>query len=65
MALNPDGKVKTHQEKLLNEGFDFNFFTNVYMTKDRREYRFCYEHGYLILENGFVLLVKRDLSELQ
>lgn len=65
MSLNPNGKVKTHQEKLLKEGFDFNFFTNVYTTKDQREYRFCYEHGYLILENGFVLLVKRDLSELQ
>lgn len=62
-ALNPDGKVKTHQDKLIREGFDFDFFTSVYTTRDQREYRFCYEQGYLRLDNGYVLLVKRDLSE--
>lgn len=59
-ALNPDGKVKTHQDRLLKEGFDFDYFTNVYITKEQREYRFCYEYGYLMLANGFVLLVKRE-----
>lgn len=63
-SLNPNGKLKTHQERLIKEGFDFDFFTNVYTTKDQREYRFCYEQGYLVLDNGFVLLVKREVSEL-
>lgn len=60
-SLNPDGKIKMHQEKLLKEGFDFDFFTNVYITKEQREYRFCYEQGYLVLDDGYVLLVKREV----
>lgn len=61
--LNPDGKTKTHRDRLLKEGFDFDFFTNVYMTRDQKEYRFCYDHGYLPLGNDFLLLVRREPAE--
>ncbi len=58
--LNPTGKTKKHREQLLKKGFDFDYMTRVYTTKEGSEYRFCYEQGYLILENDFILLVERD-----
>ena len=58
--MNPDGKKKTHREEMLKRGFDFQYFTHVYNTKAGDRYRFCYEHGYLELDNGFILLVKRE-----
>ena len=39
--LNPTGKTTLPKDKLLKEGFDFQYFTHHYVTKDQREYRFC------------------------
>ncbi|REE00099.1 hypothetical protein [Marinoscillum furvescens] len=58
--LNPEGKTTLHREQLLKGGFDMEYVTNTYTTKDGRTYRFCYEQGYLELDKGFVLLVRRD-----
>ena len=60
--LNPDGKTTTHRDQLLKAGFDFEYHTSTYTTKDGRQYAFCYEYGYLPLEKDFVLLVKREES---
>lgn len=60
LQLNPEGKKKIHREKLLKAGFDFDYCTNTYLTKDQKEYRFCYDQGYLLLGNDFLLLVKRE-----
>lgn len=57
--LNPAGKKKIHKDQLLRKGFDFNFFTSSYETRTGDVYRFCYEHGYLMLDEGFILLVER------
>ncbi|MFW5804482.1 MAG: hypothetical protein ACOCWG_04570 [bacterium] len=59
-GYNPDGKTKIHKKKLVNQGFNFNYFTNIYKTKTGNIYYFCYEHGYLPLENDFFALVKRE-----
>jgi len=58
--LNPDQKTKTTKTKLLQLGFDFNFFTHIYTTKTGTIYYFIYDQGYLPLENEFYALVKRD-----
>lgn len=60
--LNPSGKLKTHKDQLLRKGFDFELHTNSYTTKAGDTYRFCYEQGYLLLADGFVLLVERKES---
>src|SRR5690606_29509594 len=57
--LNPDGKAKVSRERLLAKGFDFRYCTSTYKTKEGSLYTYCYEHGYLSLENGFYLLVKK------
>ena len=59
-SLNPEGKTTTHRDRLLKEGFDFDYVTHTYMTKEQKEYRFCYDQGYLMLGNDFVLLVRRE-----
>jgi len=58
--LNPNGKVKTKRDLLLQKGFDFEYHTHTYTTRAGDVYRFCYEQGYLILNHEFVLLVERE-----
>lgn len=60
--LNPTGKVTLHKNRLLEKGFNFQYLTQVRITKTGSMYRFCYEQGYLPLENDFYLLVKNDLE---
>jgi predicted nucleic acid-binding Zn ribbon protein len=57
-SLNPDGKAKTHRNKLNELGFNFNYFTNILKTQKGATYYFCYEFGYLPLEKDYFLLVK-------
>ena len=56
MELNPDGKVTIHKSKLVARGFNFNYFTNTYRTRSGTIYYFCYEQGYLPIENDFFAL---------
>lgn len=58
--LNPNGKTKVHLQQLKKKGFDFDYHTNLYTTKNGHTYHFCYEHGYLKLEGDFFALVKRE-----
>jgi hypothetical protein len=55
--LNAAEKTKVHKKKLADKGFDFNYFTSIYKTQKGSEYRFCYEQGYLPLDNDFYFLV--------
>lgn len=58
--LNPDGKANVHVDRLNDRGFSFNYHTHIYTTKDGREYRFCYEFGYLEFKDDWFVLVRRD-----
>lgn len=58
--LNPEGKTTVHRNQLLKMKFDFDYYTNVYRTKAGKIYYFCYDQGYLPLENGFYALVERQ-----
>lgn len=59
-ALNPEGKTKTTKARLLDKGFDFEYFTNIYKTKTGNTYYFLYDLGYLPLDNDYFMIVKRD-----
>ena len=59
-ALNPDKKTRTSRAKLIEAGFDFNYFTSIYTTKVGTIYYFVYDQGYLPLEGDYYALVKRD-----
>lgn len=60
VELNPNGKAKVHRDKLIAMGFRFNYFTNIYQTKNGNTYYFCYDYGYLPLSNDFYTLVQRQ-----
>jgi predicted nucleic acid-binding Zn ribbon protein len=51
--------TKVSRIKLSAKGFDFNYYTNQSTTKNNHTYIFCYEYGYLPLENDYILIVKR------
>lgn len=57
--INTSGKTNVPKSKLLERGFNFNYFTSLLRTKDGKTYFFCYEHGYLPLENDWYLLVRQ------
>ncbi len=51
--------AKTTKDKLLHKGFQFKYITHTYTNKKGNIYFFCYDIGYLPLENNWYLLVKR------
>ena len=57
--LGKEEMSKTTKEKLLQEGFHFKYFTHCYTNKKGNVYYFCYEYGYLPLDNNVYLVVKR------
>lgn len=57
--LLPEETAKVSQQKLIEKGFNFNYFTNINTTKTGKNYTFCYEYGYLPIEGNYYLLVKR------
>lgn len=62
LSCNPEGKTRLHRDKLLEKGFNFHYFTSVYTTNSGNQYYFCYEQGYLPLENDFLVLVQKEVS---
>lgn len=52
-------KTKTTKEKLLINGFNFYYYTNIYTTLQGKQYYFVYELGYLELDNEEYALVKK------
>ncbi|MCH5597089.1 hypothetical protein [Niabella ginsengisoli] len=58
-TLLPEGEktIKTTQDKLLAIGFNFKYFTHQYITQKGNIYHYCYDHGYLHLENNYILIV--------
>jgi|SRR5687767_2650274 len=58
--LNPNGKAKTHKLKLIDAGLNFDYFTNVYRTRSGKVYYFCYDQGYVELEDDYYALVVKE-----
>lgn len=59
--LSPGGNtIKTTRDKLLGLGFSFTYHTHSYLTKTGKNYVYCYEYGYLPLDNDWLLLVRRQ-----
>ena len=57
--LLPSGEkmAKTTKEKLLHEGFSFKYITHKFTNKSGSTYHYCYDHGYLALDNERYLIV--------
>ncbi|MBL7810902.1 MAG: hypothetical protein JNL57_01645 [Bacteroidetes bacterium] len=55
-----EGKARIQMKKLAAKGFQFDYFTSIYRTKTGSEYHFCYEYGYLKLDDEHYMVVKRE-----
>jgi len=51
--------AKITRDKLLHLGFQFKYITHTYINKKGNTYFFCYDYGYLPLENNWYLVVRR------
>jgi len=57
-SLTPkDKSIKIRAKELAKEGFSFEYFTHQYTTKVGKTYNFCYEYGYLMLDDDYFALV--------
>lgn len=61
-----DGHIKTGEEmgrvtgqRLLGEGYDFKYHTHQIANKKGQVYTFCYDLGFLPLDNDWLLVVRR------
>ncbi len=59
-SLSPENKIKTTRLKLIEKGFDFEYFTSILNTKTGNTYYFIYDYGYMHLENDWLMIVKRE-----
>lgn len=55
-----ENKAKTTRNKLSVAGFDFEYFTNIKTYKNGAQYFFVYDYGYKLLEDDFILVVKKE-----
>ncbi|WP_316791094.1 DUF2116 family Zn-ribbon domain-containing protein [Pedobacter frigoris] len=53
------GRTQVNKDVLLSEGFDFDHYTSV-VSEGVVTYCFCYDLGYQIIDEEYVLLLKRD-----
>ena len=51
--------TKTTKQNLLQQGFSFKYITHTYINRKGNTYFFCYDYGYLPLDNDWYLIVKR------
>lgn len=54
--------AKIRKEELLQMGFQPKYHTHQYHTQKGQTYHFCYEYGYLPLEQDWILIVRRKTS---
>lgn len=55
-----EGKARVPLKKLASQGFYFEYITSIYTTRTGSQYRFCYEFGYLKLDDDMYMVVKRE-----
>ncbi len=55
--------AKTSFDKLQSLGFVFKYYTHTYTNQKGAVYHYCYDHGWLALENNWYLLVRRRQGE--
>jgi hypothetical protein len=54
--------VKIDRDRLIEKGFQFKYHTHLYKARNGNTYFYCYEYGYLPLENNRFLIVKQNSS---
>lgn len=65
LAKLPEGitRIKVSRDCLFREGFDFRYLTHSYCPHRGKEYRFCYEIGYVVLEGDWLAVVREKVKD--
>ena len=50
---------KIHKDKLFQNGFNFDYLTNIYKTKTGKIYYFCYDLGYYYNDEDYCIIVEK------
>ena len=58
--FNPEGKTTIRKEYLEKLEFNFKYHTHTATTKLGNTYIYCYEYGYLLLEDGIKVLIVNE-----
>ena len=56
-------RTKTSHSQLLEKGFLFQYSTHQVLNKKGHQYHFCYEYGYLALNESSYMVVRRKNQE--
>ena len=64
LSFKQQNLLTIHRKTLLDQGFNFNYFTNELKDQVGRTYRFCYDHGYLNLESDYLRIVEEGHTSL-
>lgn len=59
LLQNDQETIKTLKSKLVELGFKFRWMTHQYTNSKGQTYYYCYDYGYLLIENDWILVVKR------
>lgn len=57
-----DFLIKIKREELLEMGFIFRHYTHNKKNKKGGCYYYCYDYGYILLENEYCLLIKQEID---
>jgi len=58
--LKREEHINVSMQKLVDQQFNFKYYTNVLNTKNNTTYFYCYEFGYRLLENNYIMVVKQS-----
>lgn len=56
-------KIRMKRDDLLRQGFDPAYHTHLYCTQNGNTYYFCYDYGYMKLENEMLLIIRKIEKE--
>jgi hypothetical protein len=51
--------AKATRDQLIQKGFNFNYYTNIYTNKQGNVYHFVYDYGYMATSPEWLLIVHR------
>ena len=51
------GKSKIAKQTLIDKGFNFDYLTSIYSINNREIYCYCYEMGYVVIDDAEVILI--------
>ncbi|MBK9283144.1 MAG: hypothetical protein IPM51_02360 [Sphingobacteriaceae bacterium] len=58
-TIKNESKITVPKQKVVDKGFNFQYYTNQLTTRNNHVYHYVYEYGYMLLDNGMMLIVKR------